>query len=109
LEHDSVCLINAKAIGTDILKSLILSYLCFPTRLLLGGQYFTPAPIGQLLQVALEHASVCLINATAIGTDILKSLILSYLCFFPLLASYWLGNIYPRSHWSIIAGCPGAR
>jgi hypothetical protein len=29
--------------------------------------------------------------------------------FFPLLAFYWLDNIYSCSHWSITAGCPGAR
>jgi hypothetical protein len=75
----------------------------------IGWTIFYLAPIGQLLQVALEHASECLINATATGTEILKSLVLSYLCFFPLLASYWLDNIYPCSHWSITSGCPGAR
>ncbi len=83
----------------------------FPSTWLLLVGLFTPspAPIGQLLQVALEHARVCLINATATGTEILKALVLSDLCFFPLLPSYWLDNIYPWSHWSIIVGCPGAR
>ncbi len=57
--------------------------------------FLSPAPIGLLLQVALEHASVCLINATATVTEMLKSLVLSYLCFYPLPASYWLDIIYP--------------
>jgi hypothetical protein len=69
-----MCLINATATGMEILKSLVLSYLCFfPYSPPIGWTIFTPAPIGQLLQVAPEHASVCLINATATGTEILKS------------------------------------
>ncbi len=68
LEHASVCLINATATGTEILKFLVHN--------------IYPAPIGLLMQVTLEHASMCLINATATGTELLKSLILSDLCFF---------------------------
>jgi hypothetical protein len=179
------------------------TFVFFPYSPPIGWTIITPAPIGQLLQVALEHASVCLINATATGKEILKSLVLSDICFslfwppigwtifipapigcrlpwshrygetqvprpvrllcfpysppigwtifypcshwsiiagcsgarqrvpnqrygyrhrytqvpgpvqtfvfFPLLASYWLNNMYPYPHWSIIVGCPGAR
>jgi hypothetical protein len=86
LEHASVCLIIATATSTEILKSLILSGLCFSSYLPpIGWTIFYPAPIGQLLQVALEHASVCLINATATGTEILKSLVLPGLGSFTIL------------------------
>ncbi len=86
LEHSSVCLIIATATGTEILKSLILCGLCFSSYLPpIGCTIFYPAPIGQLLQVALEHASVCLINATATGTEILKSLVLPGLGSFTIL------------------------
>ncbi len=68
-----------------------------------------PAPIGQLLPVALEHASVCLINATATGTEILTTLVLSDTCFFPYSPPIGWTIFYPCSHWSITAGCPEAR
>jgi hypothetical protein len=42
-------------------------------------------PCSHWLQVALEHASVCLINATATGTEILKSLVLPGLGSFTIL------------------------
>jgi hypothetical protein len=73
-------------LGIENLKPMVLSYLCFfPYSPPIGWTIFILAPIGQLCQVALEHASVCLINATATGTEILKSLVLPGLGSFTIL------------------------
>ncbi len=74
----------------------------------IGWTIFIPAPIGPLFQVALEHASVRLINATATSTEILKS----WSCptfVFPPTRLLLVGQYLPCTHWTITAGCPWAR
>ncbi len=110
LEHASVCLINATATGTEIPKSLILSYLCFfPYSPPIGWTLFTLLPLVNYCRLPWSTPA-CALSAPRLPLRCGDTQVLGpvRLLFFPLLASYWLGNILPCSHWSIIAGCLGA-
>jgi hypothetical protein len=103
LEHASVWP------GIEILKPMVLSnYYVSPTRLQLVGQHLhcshwsiTAGCPGAHQRVPNQR------QGHRYGDTQVPGPVLSL--FFPLLASYWLDNFYPRSHWSITAGCPGAR